>query len=194
VDIEDRWGLSLVMEHVVTPADTGGSTGGDSAVDFEEFYCREFTRFVALAAALTGSRSGAEDIVQDAMLDAHRRWERIGRYESPGGWLRRVMVQRSAKVHRKRSNEHRAHERAVQVEGRCRVQEPVDPVLLQALRTLPARQRAVVALHYLEDLSVVDTADLLDLSPSTVTTHLARARRALLSALTSQQDQEADHG
>ena len=51
--------------------------------------------------------------------------------------------------------------------------------LWNAVRTLPPRQRAVVALYYLEDMSVSEVADIVGCSQSTVSVHLHRARHRL---------------
>jgi RNA polymerase sigma-70 factor (ECF subfamily) len=48
-----------------------------------------------------------------------------------------------------------------------------------ALLTLPSRQRAVIALYYLDDQPVAEIAALLGCSAGTVKTHLARGRQAL---------------
>ena len=48
-----------------------------------------------------------------------------------------------------------------------------------AVRSLPARQAQAVALHYWEDLTINQIADVLDCGPETVKTHLKRGRAAL---------------
>ena len=53
----------------------------------------------------------------------------------------------------------------------------------RALLTLPRQQRAVIALHYLEDRPVAEIAALLGCSEGTVKTHLSRGRAALATAL-----------
>ncbi|AWW43349.1 RNA polymerase sigma factor [Streptomyces cadmiisoli] len=53
----------------------------------------------------------------------------------------------------------------------------------QALRRLPARQRAVVVLRYLEDRSVEETATLLNCTPETVRSQAANALRTLRGTL-----------
>lgn len=61
-------------------------------------------------------------------------------------------------------------------------QQPVpfpDDGLWTAVRSLPAQQRAVIALFYYEDLSVEDVAGVLGCSVSTVRVHLHRARETL---------------
>src|SRR4029450_3629885 len=57
---------------------------------FEEVYLREFPRVFALAYALSGSRWAAEDISQDAFVVAHQQWGRVGGFDDPGAWVRRV--------------------------------------------------------------------------------------------------------
>ncbi len=155
-----------------------------TAHDFDAFYRCTFAGMVVLATAVTGQRAGAEDVVQDAMLDAHRRWDRVGGYDSPRAWVRRVVIQRSTKVSRKRRNERNAHLRRVGDDAPDHGDPALDPMLATALRSLPVQQRAVLALHYLEDLSVHDTAELLGITDGTVKTHLSRGRTALAERLT----------
>jgi RNA polymerase sigma-70 factor (ECF subfamily) len=56
-----------------------------------------------------------------------------------------------------------------------------------AVRTLPRRQAQVVALYYLEDRSVADVADILDMTLGTVKRHLYDARRSLARRLRVQE-------
>jgi RNA polymerase sigma-70 factor (ECF subfamily) len=57
--------------------------------------------------------------------------------------------------------------------------EPADVDVLRAVRALPLRQRTAVVLHYFEDLSLHDVAEVLECSPSTAGVHLHRARARL---------------
>ena len=59
----------------------------------------------------------------------------------------------------------------------------VDHELFDALRALPRAQRAVIALRYLEDLTEVQTADVLGCSVGTVKSHSARAMASLRTSL-----------
>lgn len=157
-------------------------------MEFDEFYRSEFSRMVAVAVSVVGRRDTAEDIVQDAMVDAHRRWDRIGGYDRPRVWLRRVVIQRAMKVARKRRNERNAHLRSL-------AERPTDDAahrpsddLLAAVADLPPQQRAAIALHYLDDASVADIAATIGISTGTVKTHLSRGRAALARRL-----DEGDH-
>lgn len=53
----------------------------------------------------------------------------------------------------------------------------------QPIRALPKRQRAVVVLHFWDDLSVHNTVDALDISEGTVKSHTARGLAALSLSL-----------
>jgi RNA polymerase sigma-70 factor (ECF subfamily) len=60
-----------------------------------------------------------------------------------------------------------------------------------AVLELPIRQRAVVVLHYLDDLPVSEVAAVLGCSEGTVKTHLHRARRSLATTLGEELDDDA---
>ena len=53
----------------------------------------------------------------------------------------------------------------------------------EAVASLPRQQRAVVALHYLEDRPIEEIAEMLEIAPSTARVHLHRARHALRERL-----------
>jgi len=66
----------------------------------------------------------------------------------------------------------------------------VRKVAMNKARSLPRQQARVVALHYLEDRSVDQIAEILDISPGTVKTHLHRGRATLAIRLGIQHDQD----
>jgi RNA polymerase sigma factor (sigma-70 family) len=147
---------------------------------FEYFYLQEYPTVVALAYGLSGSRAGAEDIAQEAFLRAYRDWDRVGSYEHQAAWVRRVAANLATSGLRRRLVEARALTRLA---GRW---EPaVDPMPAEnaefwaAVRALPSRQAQAVALYYLEDRSIQQTATVLGCAEGTVKAHLAKARRAL---------------
>ena len=149
-------------------------------------YHREFGRIAGVVRSLVGRRDVAEELTQDAFVIAHDRWAKVGRYDRPQDFVRRVALNRAVSSLRRRGAEHRALGR---VAGRG--DEPVAGVtddrdgspLWQHVRRLPARQRQVVALVYVEDLPVERVAEVLGISESSVKTHLQRARATLAEAL-----------
>ena len=121
-----------------------------------------------LAYVLTGDAGRADEIVQDAFLKMHSRWDRI---DNPIGYLRTAVV-----------NGCRSHHRHVAVERR-RPPEAAGVTWLEAdelsdaLATLHLRYRAVLALKYFCDLADDEVAAALHIRPATVRT---RQRRALV--------------
>ena len=171
------------------------------AVRFEAFYRGEWHPVVALGWSLTGSRATAEELAQDAFLDAYRRWERVGALERPGAWVRRAVANRAVS--------HRRHLRVVdagatRLAAEARVRQlaadadavggapGLDEGFWAAVRSLPERQAQCVALHYLEDRGVDEIAEVLDCGAATVRVHLHRGRKALARALASPTDACAD--
>jgi RNA polymerase sigma-70 factor (ECF subfamily) len=149
---------------------------------FPAFYRREYQKLVAIAAAVSGNRGIAEDLAQEAMLRAHRNWDRISTYELPGAWARRVTINLSISATKRAAAETR---RMLRVADRSTLPGPdsADDHVWRAVARLPGKQRAAIALHYLEDRSVDEIADVLDVSNATARVHLHRGRKALADAL-----------
>lgn len=152
-------------------------------VDLDELYRREYRPLVALAYGLSGSRAAAEEIVQDAFLAAHRRWQRVGAYDLPSMWLRRVVVNRSVSAVRRRLAEAKALTRVGSWANRPDPLPEQHDELWRAVRRLPPQQAKALFLRYVDDCTVAETAMVLGCSEGTVKTHLHRARRSLAGAL-----------
>lgn len=151
---------------------------------FEDFYRREYTPVVGLAYALSGSRSGAEDLAQEAFFAAHRNWEGIAGYEQPGAWVRRVVANLSVSAFRRRAAEAKAMARVAFGERTVLPDLGAgDPEFWGAVRALPHRQAQVIALFYLEDRPIAEVAEILDMTPGTVKRHLHNGRRTLARRL-----------
>lgn len=180
--------------------DGDGAVGNHGTVtadrsSFDDLYQREWSGLVALGWTLTGNWQTAEELVQDAFADAYARWPEVADMDRPGAWVRRAVVNRSASVHRSRSAERRANDRwgtrsrvdaetpSSDATGDRAMDRVSDPEFWAAVRALPERQAAAVALHYLEDLPVAEIAEILGCRPATVKVHLHRGRQALAQRL-----------
>jgi RNA polymerase sigma factor (sigma-70 family) len=158
---------------------------------FEAFYERKYHRVVGFAYAVAGSWEAAEDATQEAFLRAHREWGRVGRYDQPGAWVRRVAANLATSGLRRRLVEARALTRLA-----ARREPALDPLpaenadFWRAVRALPHRQAQAVALYYLGDLSIQQTASVLDCAQGTVRAHLAKARRTLARRLNLEVEEE----
>jgi RNA polymerase sigma-70 factor (ECF subfamily) len=154
---------------------------------FDAFYLREYPRMVALAYAVCGSAVAAEDLAQEALIRAYRRWDRISRYDKPGAWVRRLTLNLAASALRRRIAEAKALARLGPPHNPLPDPEPRQEELWQEVRALSRRQRQAVALFYVEGLAVTEVAEILGCAEGTAKAHLHRARRALAEAL-------RDHG
>jgi RNA polymerase sigma-70 factor (sigma-E family) len=144
---------------------------------FDAFVRARLPHLLRFGRALTGDEHAAADLVQDALERTLMRWSRVT--GDPEGYVRRAMVNRSISVWRKHRRE-RLTDAVPDLGHDDRVR---DDALFQALRLLPPRQRAVIALRYYEDLTEAQTADVLGCSVGTVKSqaHAAMARlRSLL--------------
>jgi RNA polymerase sigma-70 factor (sigma-E family) len=162
--------------------------------EFEHFYQREFKTVAALAYVLSGSRALAEDLTQDAFMAAYRKWDRVGRYDQPGSWVRRAVANRAVSAWRRTlatttllSRLAAAHDTRGDPELNAEAAE-----LWEAVRALPKRQAQSVALYYLEGLPLAEIGAVLGCSGGTVKTHLARARQRLQGMLEISQEANND--
>jgi RNA polymerase sigma factor (sigma-70 family) len=152
-------------------------------VSFAEFYESQYRSVVRLAAALVGRWDVAEELVQDAFVALHARWERVSQYESPEGWLRRVVLNRSLSALRRRTVEVRLVARLARQRERPAELPLPDGDTWRAVAALPKRQAQVVALRFVDDLGVGEIAAVLGCDESTVRTHLRRATQSLATRL-----------
>lgn len=150
--------------------------------EFDHFYRAEYRPLLRLAWSLTGRRDLGEELVQEVMVRCHQRWSRISGYGRPGAFARRVLLNEATSTARRRDAERRANERVASRPEPVPTPLP-DPEFWAALRELPERQCQAVALHYLEDRSIADIADVLGIAENTVKVHLHRGRLALADRL-----------
>lgn len=159
------------------------------APDFDGFFRVEHPRLLALAVTMVGDRELARDVVQEALLRAYSGWTAISALERPGAWVRRAVINLCIDVGRRRGRERIALARAPR-EGVSAAIDPAEAALWNAVRQLPRLQRGVVALHYVDDLSLAEVAEVLGVSTGAVKTSLSRARSALAPALRSLSTEE----
>ncbi len=142
---------------------------------------------VRVAFRILGDRGDAEDVAQETLARAVLRWSRL--HEHPEGWVTRVASNLAIDRQRKR-------QRRLQIPtGPIRVVDEFDAEredLVRALRRLPRRQREVVVMRYLGDLSESESARALGCSVGAVKTHASRGLAALRRHLGRPTDPEGD--
>lgn len=149
---------------------------------FDEFYVGELPRLVALARALS-SAAIAEDIAQEAMLIAYRRWREVREMAHPEQWVRRTCANLAVSHFRRSVVELRAKARlAARRPPPDELDRPAEE-FWAAVRALPNRQAQAAALRFVYDLPIVEIAQTMDCTEGTVKQHLSRARRSLAATL-----------
>jgi RNA polymerase sigma-70 factor (sigma-E family) len=169
------------------------STGSDD--EFDGFMRGRWPAMVRLAYALTGDVGHAEDLAQAAFARAYASWGRVRRAGDPDAYVRRIVINE----HRSRFRKHRVAEElrgdlTETLAGASQQQGPEEQqALLDALRSLGPRQRAVVVLRYWLDLSEAETAAALNCSVGTVKSQASRAL-ATLRKTTAVRDEDIVEG
>lgn len=138
---------------------------------YEVFYAAERDALVRLAFLLTGSADAAEELAQEALLAVLCRWDDL---ENPPAFARTVLVNLTRSFHRRRFRRDR-----VRPSAPLRTELPPElDETWSAIRSLPPTQRSVVVLRFYEDLSLEQTARVLDRPVGTVKSlqHRALAR------------------
>lgn len=173
----------------VDPALTAPTAPMATSADFDAVFVASHARLVRSLTLICGDAEVAADCVADAFERAYVRWRKVGRLEDPVGWVRRVAINRSRDSHRGRQRRDRAVERlAVRTEVLWEDAGPQDESLMAAVANLSPQQRTVVALHYLDDLSVAEVAAAMGLSDGAVKYHLHEARGRLRTAWADQEE------
>ncbi|BCJ71454.1 hypothetical protein CS0771_09980 [Catellatospora sp. IY07-71] len=143
--------------------------------DFAEFYLSgKDAVFRAVLAAGGGDRAGAEDAVAEAYARACARWATVRVHPNPTAWVLRTALNVRRSVWRRLRREVLGD-----LPDRAAAEAERDGGLRRELAALPRRQREVVALRLITDLSVAETAELLGIAEGTVTAHLHRAVQSL---------------
>jgi RNA polymerase sigma-70 factor (ECF subfamily) len=145
-------------------------------------------RLVAHAWRLLGDREAAREATQSAWLEMARGLKRLRDPVAFPAWAFRITTRQAAAIIRRRQGERRLSA-DLQIAALTEPQSASQPepgegaALSAAIRALPPDQRAAIALHHFEELSVAETAVALDVPVGTIKTRLMHARLKLRAAL-----------
>ncbi|HEX6139484.1 MAG TPA: sigma-70 family RNA polymerase sigma factor [Candidatus Limnocylindria bacterium] len=146
-------------------------SAGDRAAAFSRLVDGSLDREFRLATVILGNRADAEDAVGDAAL---RAWQHVAQLRDPARfepWFTRIVVNVCRdRLHRRRPTTPLTLDPPA---GTDAIADSIErAALLDALRTLTADHRAVIALHYLEGLTIEQIADHLAMPIGTVKSRL----------------------
>lgn len=159
-------------------------------VDIAEFVAAHYPRLIRLAGLICRDVIDSEDAVQTGL---ERAWRRRGSLRDPGrlgAWLDRIVVREAIRLGRDNRSLRQRLERMLGDHDDIEIQvtrTEADPgsalasraALRHAFESLPAAQRAVVALHLYLGYSIAETADMVGAPLETVRSRLRLAREQL---------------
>jgi RNA polymerase sigma-70 factor (sigma-E family) len=158
------------------------------APKFEDLYAQEWWPMVRLATGLVDTTAVAEDVVQDAFAAVYRHWDRIVDHGAASAYLRRSVVNaaRSALRRRIRARKYTLVDTDVAAADATTMLAADHDLVREAMRTLPDRQREVLTLRYVAELSDPEIAAATGLSPGGVRSASSRGLAALRTVLGEQ--------
>jgi RNA polymerase sigma factor (sigma-70 family) len=148
---------------------------------FEAFFESEKDRLLRILCVITGSRSEAEDLAQEAFTRVFERWAVVAAMEDPAGYLHRTAVNLFRSQYRRAAT---ALKRAMGIGLERDVFREVEDrdIASRALASLTPRQRAALVLTEALGYSGEETGRLLGIKASTVWALTHQARAALSEA------------
>lgn len=156
---------------------------------FHEFVVARSPALLRTAWMLTGDQVAAEDLLQTALARTWPHWARI-EDGHPDAFVRKVMVRVNASWRARRWNQetptpdanlHHPRHHALDENDSARLDDRL--ILLNALMTLPVRQRQAVVLRFFDDLSVDAVSEVMGCTTGTVKSQSAKGLAKLRQAL-----------
>jgi len=144
--------------------------------DFERFFFDNKGGLVGQAYLLCGDLEEAQDLAQEALIRAWRRWERVRTLQDPAGWTRKVLHNLAVSHWRRRRIRLLHRELTLTY-----VPEPDIEIfqIASAISHLPEKQRRALVLSAVVGLTNSEIAEELVVPEGTVRVWLTRARAAV---------------
>lgn len=178
-------------EYLVTAAATGDRQA------LARLVSRWQPRLLRHAWRVTGDAERAKDMVQEAWVEILPSMARLNDAAAFPAWAYRIVTRRCHRLFHHLAREpfepeEPGDDNGIQVpEHRSAEFAAEMSIVMGAISTLPAAQRAALALFYTEDFSVAEIAIALDVPPGTVKTRLMHARRKVRVLLEGSSDEQS---
>lgn len=160
---------------------------------FSAFVRERQASLVQLASALAGDRQLGEDLAQAALARLWPRWRKVSATGDPWPYLQRITISVASTWRRRRWRTELVTDKVPEPVAADSEPSPAvaDLTVAKWLALLPPRQRAVIVLRFLADLSVEEAAGILGCTQGTVMSQTAKARNRLRTTIESERQMEA---
>ena len=153
-----------------------------SQIEFSNWLRERQSMLIRAARSICFDTQFADDVLQEALMEIYKRWEKIKEHENLDAYAIRVIISKHADMRRKwlRKRSEKEVELAY-AENLIALTDESDDVaerlLVQsALKSLSSMQRAVLVLHYQYGFALNEIAQALEIPAGTAASHLARGR------------------
>lgn len=162
-----------------------------SSLSFKELYQRYTKAMFNTSLRIVNNATDAEDIVQDAFIDAFKHIERFNYQSTFGAWLKRIVINKSINYLRDKKlrlveinqtiiSELENDEAFDETEIKFKVEQ-----IKKVVSMLPDGYRTVFTLNAFEGYDYDEIAEILSITPATVRTQYHRAKKQLLLFIVS---------
>ena len=175
-------------------------------IAFSEIVDQYSTLMLRTAAMIVGDRDIAEDVVQDALIQA---WHHLGDLRKAGAlrpWLMRIVVNQCISFKRRLTRTANFMRQALSEQEADLIAQAADDHkgrmerdwdLAQAIENLPMKQRVVIILHYYNSMTLPEMSSALHTSENTLKKRIQAALTNLRRALHTSsidEDENAQQG
>lgn len=168
---------------------------------FDKLYARYYDKLYRTACMITGNQADGEDVTQETFIKMYLHCTELKKEEQFRYWLYQILNRTAWQLAKKQSRE-QPQEQILELADKSMTDSPViqvlkderDRVMIEAVRKLEYRQRAVVILHYYNGLGTKEIARVMECMEGTVKSRLFTARKNLKSLLKNSIGQEDRYG
>lgn len=144
--------------------------------------CRQIEpEMYGMARSILGRDQDCADAMQEATLKAYRSIQGLRQPEFFKTWMIRILINECYKLQRKQTNIVEVGDTITALECHSSDAEYEKIELREAVERLDTPLQTVISLHYFQDMSIRQIADLLNISETAVKSRLYRARKSLLN-------------
>lgn len=149
---------------------------------FSIFFDAYRWRFFNAILKMTGSKTAAEEIVQDLFLQIWQKKEQLARIEQPDSYLFTAVYRRVYRYYKQEARKSALYQGLIGGEHPIAntteemvIASESDRLILEAIEKLPAQQKQIFIMSRRQGMSREEISKVLKLSPNTVRNHLYQA-------------------
>jgi len=158
-----------------------------------ELYNNYYNTMYHTANRILNDPAEAEDVMQEAFMDAFQKIDQLAENASFGAWLKRIVINRSLDLIKRKKLEQAYLEQSVPEDTYIPEDEPDVACKIEevkaAMNLLPDQYRVVLSLHLFEGMDYEEMAQIMNLEYNNVKTRYFRARQRLLDEILNKRNQ-----